>query len=66
MFILGNQFLLPADKAENEDLVGAQASGSLEETVMPLLALLTVFHHSHQDAVNRSSSLTCLVCLISD
>ena len=28
MFILGNQFLLPADKAENEDLVGEGDSGA--------------------------------------
>ena len=28
MFILGNQFLLPADKAENEDLVGEGVSGA--------------------------------------
>ena len=28
MFILGNQFLLPADKAENGDLAGEGASGA--------------------------------------
>lgn len=28
MFILGNQFLLPADRAENEDLMGEGVSGA--------------------------------------